>query len=940
MLERVPEGAAATGAAAGASTTAITIVRGAIAVKTTTKIIVAAAALVALLAGTRLAGLWGGTTDAPRTGASEATAGPAARPGGPMLGTRVSAPGSDRSVHFEPDPIGALRLEGQVIDPDEQPVGGAVVALDSNPPRTTTTEADGSFGFDELLPRAYELEASAGRLYAGPVVTRLTAATEPVVLRATPGGTVHVRVVAAEDDAPVAGAEVALRSSLTWSAVTGDDGLAVIEGVGPGWRTVRVDAAGYAPATDLISSRGTPEAPTTVAIRLRRGAAIAGTVIDPGGAPVAGARVWATDAANPWPTVDPRLDAVSTGDDGRFRIPAVAAGTWRVHAADDHHAPGAAAPMRLDGEHPVEDVTITLAAGATIAGVVTGPDGQPLPAATVRVAGRGIDWSLVRESSSGADGRYRLSGLPRRGFDVVAAHDVGSSEVIPVDLASRLEARVDLPITIRGTLAGLVVDGGGQPIPEAQIVITPEWTGEVGERQSWRARGEAMLIADGGGAFRFTGLPPGSYRLQAARPGGDRAMIRLHPGVVARPGTETLRVVVQADGVITGRVLYQDGNPAGVFRIGLGKGWPRPFVTDDGRFRLEAPAGTYDLVVEGESFARTVVADVEVAEGETTDLASITVERGRSLSGRVVDSEGAPVEGATVATGLLISGGGTELNIPSEGHLVKEATTDADGDYLIAGLGEHPLMVVAGHEHRGRSPSVSVSRGPASVRVDLVLQPTGGLEGTVTRDGQPLPDTVVIANPRGATSSNFFVVTGPDGSYAFERLSAGSYFVSAMIGGGGPRPKDMHTRDLTIEAGRTSKVDIAIEPGPLTITVDARTDAGAPVLFGQVVAANLAFDAETLEAARDRFQPGDDTVFHIRTITFGKPVTIEGARPGTFTVCVVPAPVDPDDPASMRKAMEAIDNLPLQCETRELAAEPAGLDWTLTVPAEWLDPKN
>jgi RNA polymerase sigma-70 factor (ECF subfamily) len=55
--------------------------------------------------------------------------------------------GAERVIR-EDDPTGALRLEGQVIGADENPVGGAIVAIDTNPPRTVTSEADGSFAFD------------------------------------------------------------------------------------------------------------------------------------------------------------------------------------------------------------------------------------------------------------------------------------------------------------------------------------------------------------------------------------------------------------------------------------------------------------------------------------------------------------------------------------------------------------------------------------------------------------------------------------------------------------------------------------------------------------------------------------------------------------------------------------------------------------------------
>src|SRR5579863_9528484 len=46
-------------------------------------------------------------------------------------------------VLVDDDPRGTLRLEGQVVDADEHPVGGATVVLSSNPPRSAATQADG-----------------------------------------------------------------------------------------------------------------------------------------------------------------------------------------------------------------------------------------------------------------------------------------------------------------------------------------------------------------------------------------------------------------------------------------------------------------------------------------------------------------------------------------------------------------------------------------------------------------------------------------------------------------------------------------------------------------------------------------------------------------------------------------------------------------------------
>lgn len=56
---------------------------------------------------------------------------------------------------------GSHRLEGQVIDDEQQPVAGVVVQISPGNLRVTS-EADGSFAVDHLLPRWYQLSARWG----------------------------------------------------------------------------------------------------------------------------------------------------------------------------------------------------------------------------------------------------------------------------------------------------------------------------------------------------------------------------------------------------------------------------------------------------------------------------------------------------------------------------------------------------------------------------------------------------------------------------------------------------------------------------------------------------------------------------------------------------------------------------------------------------------
>ena len=146
---------------------------------------------------------------------------------------RVRDPGATRrgpqpqelALQIDDDPAGSLRLEGQVVKgADQAPVGGAVVTIDSNPPRMARTEQDGSFFFDKLLAREYSVVARAPAGVAGPVTVQLDQKTEPVILRLRAGARVEVTVAAARDHKPLAGATVELRGLDTRRAQAGPTG--------------------------------------------------------------------------------------------------------------------------------------------------------------------------------------------------------------------------------------------------------------------------------------------------------------------------------------------------------------------------------------------------------------------------------------------------------------------------------------------------------------------------------------------------------------------------------------------------------------------------------------------------------------------------------------------------------------------------------------------
>ena len=890
--------------ATAAVPTTAAVLAGGLIVKTSMKLLVALVIVAVLVVGARLAGLWGGGDDG---GDGAARTAPIAQPGGgsaPTAGTSAAAvrAGAARElpVIHDDDPAGPLRLEGQVIDEHDAPVGGAVVAIDANPARAVETEADGSFVFEGLIPRDYRLEATDGARYAGPARLHLDDKAEPVTLRLRPGGTVEVTVTDRQGGAPVAGADVELRATLVWKATTDAEGVARLRGVGPAWAPLAVRAAGFAPAAMILGVAGDPAAPERVAVALARGAAISGRVVDDGGAPVGGARVVAVSASEPLPVVDPRRDGVLAGADGRFTIPAVAAGTWRLTATHGELAPHTSAPITVGGERGKTGVELVMARGGVVRGVVKDHAGEPVAGADVRVVARGfVFWRARRQAFTDARGAFAFAGLALREVDVVARHDLGASAIVPVDLAAKRDHELALVLEVRGAIAGAVVDPAGEPIGDAQVIVTPEGSEDPAARAAWGVRGAREAVTDQAGAFRFAGLSDGAYRVRAARPGAPEAALSLSEGVVARPDAGPVRVVVRADGRVTGTVRLAGGTAPARFFAALGDTHARAFA-GDGAFELAGPGGAHVLTIRGPGFVQTR-REVTIVEGKATDLGTITVAAGRSIAGRVLDAHGAPVAGATVAAGTSLTGGGRELYVESESPGARSTETDERGWFALDGLPPASLVVVAGKDGVGRSASASIPPGSDGATLELGLAPTTGLAGKVTRGGAPVPDTIVIASPVGAVASSFFVTTGPDGAFALDALAPGAYIVYPMLGGGGNRPKDMYVRRVEVVVGARAHVDVDTSPGAGALAVRIKTDGGAAPPMAQVVAVGAAIAPRTPEELRDgSLIPFGDQVIpiYLRGASGGA-VELEGLRPGPHTVCAVTGIGPFADPASM-----------------------------------------
>ena len=859
-----------------------------------------------------------------RTGSAEVQKPPPepAKPDEPARG------GTPRFV-LDVDPEGRLTLAGQVLGPDGKGVGGAEVWLGSRPPRSTKAEDDGSFSFDKLVGRTYELSARAGEL-VGEARYKLVDKGDPVVIHVAAGASLVVTVTD-DKQQPVSGAEVKLAELGPRTQKTDAKGEATLAPVQPGWVAVQATATGFAPATGTASI-GSAGATGRLALRLRKGFSVSGRVIDEGGKPIAKARI---SAQGSWSGPDDdATGAVSTDAKGKFTIAALPAGTHMLSALDEVHAPATSAPFVLT-DKPVTDLEITMKEGGVIAGMVLDTAQKPVPFATLRVVGQGEQlWSVMaRQATTDETGAFQLRGLTRTKLQIRAESDAAASKLVPVDLTEQVAKR-DLKLVLdgAGSIAGVVVDEKGAPVPEVSVNVFPDFMkGASLDIAAIGAMSSAM--SDGAGAFSINGLPDGPYKVWASRASSGREWGQ--HGIAAKTGDKNVRLVLAAPGGIKGKIAIQGADqPPKVTMVRAGSRAATPAY--DGVFELkDVAAGKWDVSFTSTEFATFVQPDVVIESGKTTDVGTITVHRGRKLVGKVVDSAGAPIAGARVRVAFFVAS--TDDSAFDEGESdsnngVRSAISDRDGGFSIIGIPAQATTAVAEHATRGRSAAVSIPAGADDPQpVQLALVGFGSITGKVTMKGKPVPKTGISASTKGGGAQASFAQTDDNGNFKLAKVPEGT--VSVQVIRGEAMSMKTHAVSLQVVAGQETKAAIDIPVGQITVTVEPRAQASHKVDAAQV----FVFDGTVVIANAKQlidgmFSGGGQA--NKSWLGTGTPYpAFAELLPGDKSICTIPITGNLGDPTFQARMGQHMASMKVYCKAVKVPATPLAQTIVHEVPS-------
>jgi len=418
---------------------------------------------------------------------------------------------------------------------DAAPVAGARVWVAGSgiwPPRSVVTDGAGRFSFEGLPAGWYALRATRRPDLASAFVEGLHVAggkawTERSLILA-PARSVRLLLRRAESGLPVAGAAVTLAprlpAVLAWRGHSDAKGHATLGPLPPGVYEVDIRGPKVAPALGVRIPVAPPEpgrSPGTslMAVDLPAPGVLSGNVVDPAGTPVrharcygeaqgvAGAALGRSGDARIRARLRGRMGAAGqpagdgarpTDSAGRFRLPALPQGTYRVLCQHPAYQPGSSAEIPVPSGAAVRGVKVVLRPGAQVKGRVVNLEGDPVAAAVVR-------FGAQAGASTDRRGRFTLLGLSGPGLLTVDATGYGqvqrSLTVVPGQQQDRLVITLDNAVR---PLRGHVVGPNGAEQVGAHLVLR-------GAQDL-----EQHAVSGPNGAFEFSSPPPPPWKLSVS----------------------------------------------------------------------------------------------------------------------------------------------------------------------------------------------------------------------------------------------------------------------------------------------------------------------------------------------------------------------------------------------------------------------------------------
>ncbi len=506
--------------------------------------------------------------------------------------------------------------------------------------------------------------------------------------------------------------------------------------------------------------------------------------VDPAGLPLNGVKV-AVQGSFALSTNDGTVTMdVAPSEDGE-RTPLVVTLAGRATRFDT---------AQLERGKTAELGDLVLPPGGSVAGIVVGPDSQPVAGAKVLVSepelGERLDLlrrkgPFLTESAppvptgvTDADGAFLVEGVPARTVRVWAGSDATRYACTdPIEIAAG-EARTGIrlalePLAPDDVIEGVVLDPDGKPVYFANVLAS--WTGKF-------SSGSEGVATDAEGRFRIRLRERVMLDMKLRDPMGRWADV-VRPGV--RPGESGVvlqfvrggqfdLVVADEKGVVTTfSTLFRSADGRDVLSNS------GPHDHDGGRVRLRAPAEAFLVEILAPGHARGRIGPVDPANVPASLDGKL--ERIPGVRGRVL-AHGSPLAGATIQVHALAPG---DRSVISNGfstrldpRVVDSAHTDERGrfDLTVRDAGTYALVAESEGLATTELSPIEVMPEKGAEGLEVSMSEGGSIEGHVLVPSGRNPAGTIVGISRGDGFPRT-VRADASGGYRFDRLMPGRWLV-------------------------------------------------------------------------------------------------------------------------------------------------------------------
>jgi hypothetical protein len=549
-----------------------------------------------------------------------------------------------------------------------------------------------------------------------------------------------------------------------------------------------------------------------------------GRAVDQAGAPIPRARGVVFGAS----VLAPMSSEFEADVDGRFTLKELPKSAFNLALFPRELGAKAPAPRLLKDRAAWDGAPIQMGTGVAVRALLIDQDGQPVPG-TVRFLSIGDvdlpDLAGMREIQARADSEGRVSFNSPAGLHKFVAE---GPEHIPVSFERRVAAAAPKAISAenpvldlgtftlkRGlTLRGRVENDLGEPLKD--VAITTYTNPRSPQIDRFKAR------SMDGGRFEIAGLVEGNVFLWTKLPGHYLEFMEL------QAGDQNASIVMARTGAISGRVLDDRGEPVSGASLnfrGSGKLTGRvlgskKFPTPEFMFD-ELPPVAAHLQVTLPGFRPKTLENISVASGQTTAVGDITLDRGRTVTGQIVNAKEAGVPGARLTAWLT----GT--------YERSYAAAEPNGDFSFSGL---PSGIV---EFETTAPGYSPKRHRVEIAAEedpepmhIVLESGGRVLGSVlTRRGSPVAGALVQLTSKGeATAWSKSETTNASGGFEIKDLpTSGAQLIVFGASSDGMNMLSSYSsvasREIAIQAGGVTRADFVLRE----IEVTGRVSGTSPI---------------------------------------------------------------------------------------------------------------